>query len=265
MKKLHTISVILTSLIASGVVYASPCSDYQRDRAEYQVQALGKKIVDSKYDGGSNVRTIVTSCNFNSYSKKYDIGVNIYWNGSLFSSNEYNSDGTITMDENGQGHTYNETYRNQALKDYARNRMIAAGAAFVFAVAAENSNNQSSSNNSSSQQALANSTDSNNGDKIWVKNNCSKTIEKLWVRLKNPQYNGAWDIHHSISLSPGTSGYLTRNGQNIRAIGDYIEYATHPIVNTTDDTFQYKGSTLKATTLYGRDSDGDRSIYLCGK
>ena len=87
----------------------------------------------------------------------------------------------------------------------------------------------SSSSNSSSQQALASSTGSNNGDKIWVKNNCSKTIDILWVRYKRAD-NGDWYVYYEGGFSPGTSRYIKDDGQNIRAIGDYIEYSTDPML-----------------------------------
>lgn len=112
MKKL----ILLITLLTTVTAYAQNCSSYDQDKMAYLSERYGKQLVRSKYDGGQNIRVSVTSCQYNSYSEQYNVGIDISWNGSI-SGKYYNSMGTMKVDSSNI--TYNETYRNKNLSDYA--------------------------------------------------------------------------------------------------------------------------------------------------
>ena len=111
---------ILAAACASlpALAHAGTCDRYERDKAEELVRSIGWKIVKKDYDGGSDISTILTSCDYNSYSEKYEVDVDIYWKGKFNLDNTYRSSGTVTIYESSGNYTYKETYRNQAVTEY---------------------------------------------------------------------------------------------------------------------------------------------------
>jgi hypothetical protein len=118
MRMFGKIVFILMFLLGVQVspIMARECTQLEKDKAEYFAEQAAKKIVD-KVGGGQDIRAEVTSCEFNSYSRKFKIGVNIYWNGILFRSNHYELDGILTVNDDGSNPQFSRTWANQQFKD----------------------------------------------------------------------------------------------------------------------------------------------------
>ena len=112
--------IAFTLILLFGIqicsVTARECTQLEKDKAEYFAEQVAKKIVD-KVGGGQDIRAEVTSCEFNSYSRKFKIGVNIYWNGIIFRSNHYELDGILTVNDDGSAPQFSRTWANQQFKD----------------------------------------------------------------------------------------------------------------------------------------------------
>lgn len=128
MKKL----ILVLTLFANISAYARDCSSYETDKISYLAELQGRKIVNSKYQGGKDITTRVTRCEYNSYTEQFYTEIDINWYGSL-SGKYYNSSGVMKL--NSDSISYKETYRNQNLKDYAFWRGIATIAIVTGAIA----------------------------------------------------------------------------------------------------------------------------------
>ena len=133
-----SLSIIL--LFASSAASASECSLWYRDKLQGIADRVANKVVKG-YDGGSNIEGIIAACDYNTYTRKTTIAVNVYWRGS-FSGKGYNESGTVTFTgeaENPSSFSYTPTYASQSLKDYRMNRALFVGGMLLFGSALENS------------------------------------------------------------------------------------------------------------------------------
>jgi len=120
-------------LLTSSSTLARECNSYERDKAEAFAEQAAKELVD-KFGGGQDIRVEVTSCNYNTYSKKFKIGVNIYWNGAIFRSHHYELDGILTVNEDGTQAEFARTWANQRLKDLETLKKWVVGGIIVIGV-----------------------------------------------------------------------------------------------------------------------------------
>lgn len=143
--------------------FASPCSNYDKDRAQHFADIAGEKIV-SEYGGGRNIRVSLYSCDNNTYNNEYRLQIGISWNGSIISDNYYSSEGVLKLKSNGATSSYSESYANQTLKDWKSTHLWVGGAIMLGSLASESSNN------------------------IYVTNDCSYDIRML-IKFKNSSGN----------------------------------------------------------------------------
>ncbi len=115
-KVIFNLLLVLTLTFFPSFSYARSCNGSEYDKAEYFSEKAGKKMVE-KYGGGQNIRVNMTSCSYNSYSGKFKTKIEIYWDGSVFSSNNYNIDGELTMTSEGTKAEFSETYANSNVED----------------------------------------------------------------------------------------------------------------------------------------------------
>lgn len=134
MKKLVTCILLIMSIIQTSL-WAGSCSQSNYDKAEYFSEQAAQKIV-GKYGGGQDIRMELRSCSYNSYSNIFKTVINIYWNGTLIRSNNYNIDGVLKFKSDGTLLDFARSYENQLVKDL--NFYI--GSIIVFAAIAEGSN-----------------------------------------------------------------------------------------------------------------------------
>lgn len=120
-------------LMLSNLCYAAPCDRQEYDKAQHFASIEGEWVVNNRYEGGKNIRTEMTSCEYNSYSNKFKVGMDIYWEGR-YSGDTYNSEGYMEMNQSGSSRHYTETYRNQNLKDYVSNRNTTAVVVTILGV-----------------------------------------------------------------------------------------------------------------------------------
>lgn len=138
MKNFFCIAMVMSFLFSSfSTCYARSCEKDEYDRVEYFAEIAGKKLVD-KYGGGRDVRVSMNSCNYNSYSGIYKTKIEVYWNGAVFRSNNYNIDGELQMKSDGSETEFSETYANESVKDIRFIGFIAGGIIVLGAIAAEN-------------------------------------------------------------------------------------------------------------------------------
>lgn len=235
--------LLLVSCFALNSAYAATCSSYQQDKATHYANIQGNEVVN-KYDGGRNIRTYVSNCDYNNYSNKYNVDIDVYWDG-VMSGKSYNSSGKMIMNSDGSRREYQETYRNQNLKDYA----VFKGMAMLALVAgAASSSSQSSSNQLSSSQ--------NTGYRVWVHNKCSWTRE-LVIHYKDAK-DGQWKKDGWWSFAPNEQGYLS----NIRTNNSTLYYAMKDNILARSYSISYGGDTYPADEVV--DNQGDTEIYLCG-
>ncbi len=138
MKNLVVGLITSSLLLASSVAVSGDCEGIKRDKAEYLSSKTGEKLVE-KFGGGSNIRVRMTSCEYNSYSDIFKTQVQIYWDGSLFSSNHYNIDGEVKMNADGSDVEFSQTYASDSVKSLSFWRGAIGGAILLgVIVASEN-------------------------------------------------------------------------------------------------------------------------------
>jgi hypothetical protein len=116
------------SLLLMSIIYASPCSDYQMDKASYYAKKAANQIVNDKYDGGNDIYSVVSKCSYNNFSNEFSLKIEIHWNGAVFESNQYECDGVLNFDDNGKNPQFSVTYQNDELQLYlSRRNMFAVG------------------------------------------------------------------------------------------------------------------------------------------
>jgi hypothetical protein len=115
-KKLIIFFALLLILVIPAQSFARDCSDYQFDKAEYFAKTAGKKYT-SQYSPIKNVYTKMTSCNFNSYTETFDIGMYVTWQGGWVGT-EYRIDAQLSVDEDGSNAQLESIRGNEALNNY---------------------------------------------------------------------------------------------------------------------------------------------------
>ncbi|WP_066802817.1 hypothetical protein [Moraxella oblonga] len=230
---------LIFSCFALNSAYAATCSSYQQDKATHYANIQGNEVVN-KYDGGRNIRTYVSNCDYNNYSNKYNVDIDVYWDG-VMSGKSYNSSGKMIMNPDGGRREYQETYRNQNLKDYA----LFKGMAMLALVTGSSSspNSQSGTNQV--------------GYRVWVKNKCGWTRE-LVIEYKDAK-DGQWKKDGWWSFAPEEAGYLS----NIRTNKSTLYYALKDNSITQNYNISYGGNTYPADKV--TDNEGDTEIYLCAQ
>lgn len=231
--------ILVATLFAAFPTYAATCSSYERDKAAHFAEIQGREVV-KEYQGGNNISTDITSCDYNSYTGKYNVGIDISWYGT-FSDKYYNSSGKMTMNSDGRQRQYNETYRNQNLKDYAFFRgmsmlVLAAGAA-----------------------GAANSA---NGGSIWIRNQCGRSVD---VMVYYQDMNKNWKTDNWWTFANGESGFLVSNNTRLKTNNAVTYYAIKPSFTylglTYHNTYSVNGSTYQFRKV--TDPTGDTEIRLC--
>ncbi len=118
MKKYYKIVPWIFLLLISVNANARPCNQYEYDKAEYLAQEAGKKVVSKSYGGGTNVEVDIKSCAYNSYTEKFDLGIDMYWNGWARKNRLYNVEGSMKFSSFGSSIKFSETYANRALRKH---------------------------------------------------------------------------------------------------------------------------------------------------
>jgi hypothetical protein len=81
---------------------------------------------------------LINRCNFNSYSKKFKLEIEVHWNGSIFSSNHYEIDGKLIMKSDGSQSSFSETYANGNVDDLRMWAFIGGSVIVLGVLANEN-------------------------------------------------------------------------------------------------------------------------------
>jgi type II secretory pathway pseudopilin PulG len=83
-------------------------------------QKAGDLIIKKAYQDGINKHTQVDDWRYEPKGNygTYDIAVTMSWNGNIFSSNYYNAQGIITIDDTGGNLKWKPTYMNPRLTKY---------------------------------------------------------------------------------------------------------------------------------------------------
>ena len=174
---MRILAFLLVIFSCASLTNASPCSNYDRDRAHHFAEIAGEKIVH-EYGGGRNIRVSLYDCDNNTYSNEFRLKIGISWNGSINASNYYSSEGLLKLRNDGSKSSYSESYANQKLKDWKSTRLWLGGAIVLGALAAE-----------------AN-------DKGFYVNNKCKYDARFFVRYKN--ISGDW-------VNSGWYNFTSRN------------------------------------------------------
>lgn len=114
------------------------CNQTEWDKAEYYAGKASGKIVDS-LGGGQDVNTQISTCRYNSFSKKYKVDMSIYWSGLILKNNKYNIDGKLVMNADGADSNFSETYANKKVKDLRFWDTLAKGAYYLGTLESQNS------------------------------------------------------------------------------------------------------------------------------
>lgn len=248
-------TILSFALCLAFPAYSATCSSYERDKAAHFAEIQGREVVQ-KYQGGNNIRTSISSCDYNSYTNKYNVEIDVSWNG-LISGDYYNSSGRMTMDSNGVRRDYNETYRNQNLKDYAFWRGIGALALAAGAAGAASSENQQR------QRSLAAQSSGSNQGNIWVSNQCGRTVD-LYIYFKNANTD-KWESRGSWSFSSGETGFLNTSGGRLKTKNAELYYAISPSFSSLGlshtGSFSHNGISYQDRKVF--DKTGDTEIRLC--
>ncbi|KOR29217.1 hypothetical protein TI04_09150 [Achromatium sp. WMS2] len=124
--KLFTFICALLVVIPARQIYASPCDSNNYDKAEYYAEKAGHEIV-RKYGGGNDIRVVLSSCSYNSFSDLFKLNIQVYWNGIFFTDTHYNIDGELKMQSDGSNTEFAETYANDSVEDLKTFRVIVGG------------------------------------------------------------------------------------------------------------------------------------------
>ena len=247
-------TILLFALSTTWSAYAATCNTYEYDKAAYFAEIQGREVVE-KYQGGNNIRTDITRCEYNSYSNKYTVEIDVYWDGAL-SGKRYNSSGRMTMNSDGRRRDYDETYRNQNLKDYAFMRGMGTGFLWFTIVAEEHQQRQ--------RALMAQSSRQSTGYNIWVKNACQRQVN-LIIHYKDA-YSNRWLTSGSYTFNKGEQAFLSHDNNNyLKTNNSVLYYAIKQGLNnwglTTHTRISHNGNSYLAREV--RDTSGDTEIYLC--
>lgn len=232
--------------------YARSCSSYEFDKAEYYAEQAGKKII-SEYGGGRDKRIKLRNCQYNSYSKIYDLAIEIYWNGSTFRDNNYNVDGKLKLNADGTGAKFSQTYASDSVKDMNFWRNMLVGAVVLGSLSSESNSSSHISNNTSSSER---------GYGIIVNNKCHKKVD-IAIHYKN--MSGNWVSDGWWNLSPYESTYLGDGGNRIKTNQPVMYYyaKSHNGEWTGNYPRTFQGTTYDMVKI--TDNDGDTEFSLTCK
>lgn len=114
------------------------CTQNQYDRIQYLSDKFSDEHVNSKYNGGREIISEISSCTYNSYSKKYNADLSITWKGQIFKSNVYNLSGKLEINDDGE-YEFSRTYANKTLEEFETTRMMIAIPVAIGVLANESS------------------------------------------------------------------------------------------------------------------------------
>ncbi len=229
--QLKKLSILLSCSII-GLSYGGECSTRERDKAEYFAEKAGEKII-SKYSGGQDKRTKVTSCEYNSYSEVFKLNIEVYWNGLFNRDNNYNVDGVLKLKKDGTPINFSQTYANQNAKDWGFFIKV-----IEFADAAAEAQ-------------------SKRGYRLHFTNECD---EKLDLAIHYMDVSGNWKTKGWWSFAPNEGAYLNSGDNALRTKNSIIYYYVESPNNSylkTDGSHKFK---LSGRTLYMKkieDKSGD--------
>ncbi len=138
MKKLF-VSIVLLFSIAS-LLNASSCSDYEYDQAEALAEQFGNYFVANDMGGGDNIVVTLDTCEYNTYSKKYKLKIEINWDGAIFSSDHYEVDGILQIKPDATDIYFAKTWVNQEVKNLNFWKDLAAGVIILNNLAQQQDN-----------------------------------------------------------------------------------------------------------------------------
>jgi len=133
--------VTMSFLLLSSPAMSSSCEDTKRDKAEFLSSKVGEAVVD-KFGGGQNIRVQMTSCEFNSYSDTLKTQIEVRWNGTIFSSNNYGIDGEVRMKSDGSGVEFSQSYASDSVKSLGFWQNMGIGALVIGTIALSNGEKQ---------------------------------------------------------------------------------------------------------------------------
>lgn len=246
MTRITVLVCVLGIFLTAPDSYARSCNSYERDKAEHFAEkAVGNLI--SKYGGGQDERFEISEYNINSYSGKYKLKIEIYWNGIIIRSNQYNIDGVLEFESDGSNAVFSQTYANQNVKDLKLWGTIAGGTILLGILASEVSSV------------------SDNGYSLHFTNHCCKTL-RLAIHFKNLS-TGEWETRGYWVFAPGESAYLLSSSQRLKTNNATLYYSVVPedgsyINFKTDYSFDLRGNTLKMKKITDESGDTEWS-YSC--
>ena len=124
MKKLFKIIVFLFSIVS--FLSASPCDNYQKDKAADFAEHFGENFVKGT-GGGQDIRVNIEQCDYNTYSTQFRLKIDIKWDGYLFSSHHYEVDGILKLNDDGSSGSFAKTWVNQRFDDWQFYRKLVGG------------------------------------------------------------------------------------------------------------------------------------------
>lgn len=212
MKKLNFYkTIVLLTCCFFSSAYARECSVSERDKAEYFAEKAGNEII-SKYGGGQDKRTNVSSCSYNSYSKIFSLDISVYWNGSMIRENHYNVDGVLKLNANGTPVNFSQTYANENVED------LSLFYSFIeFAVMAEELSAE-------------------NGYRIHFTNECG---EKLELAISYKDISKGWLSVGWWEFAPHKGAYLQAGDKFLRTNSAVLYYYVKP---SASSSLQFDGS-----------------------
>jgi len=238
---LLTIPIVLSCITTT--VHARSCTNSEYDKAEYLAEKAGKKIVDG-YGGGQDIRVRLTDCNYNGYSEKFKLDIEVYWNGSLFRSNDYNVDGELSFNSDGSDSKFSRTYANPNVRDLAFLGNIAAGAILLGALGDASSGSSSSSSSS-------------NGYRLYFHNKCDEDVRLL---IHYNDYDDGWKTDGWWTFNAYEKAYLSDVGGDLRTNDINLYF----YAQTTDGysgewggeyEYEYEGETYNMAKIVDKQGD----------
>lgn len=76
----------------------------------------GRQIMSSA-GGGQDFRSVVKAWSYDSIASEFEIKMEVYFNGSIFRSNNYNVDGVLTVKRDGSNPKFSRTYANSNFRE----------------------------------------------------------------------------------------------------------------------------------------------------
>lgn len=217
MLKQLSIAMIFIFILIPDLANARICTSDERDRAEHFSEVASKKII-SKYDGGKNERIHINSCEYNTYSKKFKVNADIYWDGNWDSSNKYHVNGEFLFGYDGEDTSFKLLHENEQAKEWSDFKFLAGAVIEIGKLTSSNSN-----------------------DKIYdicIDNEC---IVDLSVLIHYKNLNGEWVTEGWENIKSGESYRLLSNKKRVQTRNLEIYY----FAATPNRSIETKGSYKK--------------------